>query len=444
MLTLEQRLAARLRSVDYQKWRAKVRSVNGCARPVRLLGSHRLQDSHTGAVLHESGGSIFTPCGNRRESVCPACSDRYAADAFHLVRAGVCGGAKGVPETVTAHPRAFVTLTAPSFGRVHTRRVSKRGRVLPCGCGENHRSEDDPRLGTALDPDGYDYTGAVLWQAHAGKLWHRFTMRLRRELAHRAGLRAREFADHARLSYSKVAEYQRRGLVHFHALIRLDGPGGPGDGAPAWATSTLLADAVTAAVQAVVVRTYRPDGTPLALRWGDQLDIRHITTADDNSGDDGITDQALAGYIAKYATKGTGTTEAADRRIRSELDIDHLRTTDHHRCMIRTAWDLGGLQAYEHLNLRRWAHMLGFRGHFLTKSRAYSTTFRAIRSDRRAFRLAETLEALDLDPDAVVVVNDWAFTGTGYRNDAERELAAGIADRIRDQRRQQYREETPR
>ncbi|WP_157601558.1 replication initiator [Saccharomonospora halophila] len=88
--------------------------------------------------------------------------------------------------------------------------------------------------------------------------------------------------------------------------------------------------------------------------------------------------------------------------------------------------------------------MLGFRGHFLTKSRAYSTTFRAIRSDRRAFRLAETLEALDLDPDAVVVVNDWAFTGTGYRNDAERELAAGIADRIRDQRRQQYREETPR
>ena len=32
------------------------------------------------------------------------------------------------------------------------------------------------------------------------------------------------------------------------------------------------------------------------------------------------------------------------------------------------------------LNLRRWAHMLGFRGHFLTKSRAYSTTFTAIRA----------------------------------------------------------------
>ncbi len=375
--------------------------------------------------------------------MCPACSDRYAADAFHLVRAGVVGGAKGVPESVTARPRAFVTLTAPSFGRVHTRRVSARGRVMPCGCGERHRSEDDPRVSTPLDPESYDYVGAVLWQAHAGVLWQRFTMRLRRELAHRAGLRAREFADHARLSYSKVAEYQRRGLVHFHALVRLDGPDGPTDPAPSWATRELLADAVTASAAGVVLTVPRPDGRRLTLTWGEQLDIRPVDTAD-TAGGEGIADDALAGYIAKYATKGTGTTEGADRRIRSQLDIDHLRVSDHHRRLIQTCWDLGGLQAYENLNLRRWAHMLGFRGHFLTKSRAYSTTFRAIRDDRRAYRLAETLEALDLDPDAVVVVNDWQFTGTGYRNDAERELAAGIADRLRDQRRQQYREENPR
>jgi hypothetical protein len=48
--------------------------------------------------------------------------------------------------------------------------------------------------------------------------------------------------------------------------------------------------------------------------------------------------------------------------------------------MIETAWQLGGLPQYEGLNLRRWAHMLGFRGHFLTKSRAYSTTFTVIRA----------------------------------------------------------------
>jgi len=38
---------------------------------------------------------------------------------------------------------------------------------------------------------------------------------------------------------------------------------------------------------------------------------------------------------------------------------------------------LGELAQYELLNLRRWAHMLGFRGHFLTKPRAYSVTIGA-------------------------------------------------------------------
>ena len=46
-----------------------------------------------------------------------------------------------------------------------------------------------------------------------------------------------------------------------------------------------------------------------------------------------------------------------------------------------------------------------------------------------------------LDPDEVLVVNDWAFTGAGYRSDAERELALGIAERLRTQRQQQYRKE---
>ena len=118
--------------------------------------------------------------------------------------------------------------------------------------------------------------------------------------------------------------------------------------------------------------------------------------------------------------------------------------TGHHRRIIQTAWDLGDLPAYDDLKLRRWAHMLAFRGHFLTKSRAYSTTFKAIRGDRRTFRLAETLERLGLTDraDTVAVVNNWRFDGAGYRNDAERELAAGIDERIRDDRKAKYDKET--
>jgi hypothetical protein len=376
--------------------------------------------------------------------VCPACSDRYAADAFHLLRAGLAGDdTKNVPATVTDRPRAFLTLTAPSFGPVHTRKVTPRGLVIRCGCGERHHP-DDPRIGCARDGDSYDYVGAVLWQAHAGALWARFTTTLRRALAAQLGVPVREFRDHARLSYAKVAEYQRRGLVHFHAVIRLDGPDGPTDPCPPGIGHLELRAAIERASRATMLTVARPDGTPLQLAWGAQLDLRPVTptaAAQVENSDGEITDTALAGYIAKYATKGTGATEGADRPVR---DIDHvayLDLTPHHARMIRTAWELGGLDTYEPLNLRRWAHMLGFRGHFLTKSQRYATTFRAIRGERRAWRLAQDLAELGADtddppnPSTLVVINDWVPVHYGHRDHAERELALAIAERNRSHRR---------
>jgi uncharacterized Zn-finger protein len=369
------------------------------------------------------------PCGNRREGVCPACARRYAGDAFHLVRAGLVGG-KGVPPTVTGHPRVFVTLTAPSFGQVHGRRTPG-GKVLPCPCGEWHHP-DDPRIGQPLDVETYDYVGAVLWQANSGRLWHRFTIALRRGLARAAGLTVKAFTESARVSYGKVAEYQRRGLVHFHAVIRLDGPEGPGAPPPTWATADLLSRAVREAAAAVRLDAVRPDDTCCSLAWGAQIDVRQIHSADagqveDSTGE--ITDARIAGYLAKYSTKGTGKSAAVDRPIRSQHDIDHLQNlgvNTHHRRMIQTAWDLGGLPGYQHLNLRKWAHMLGFRGHFLTKSRAYSTTFKRLHAEQRDWRTSQTFQALGIDPDDITVINDWHYAGPAYHTPAEHELAQAI------------------
>jgi hypothetical protein len=444
MTVTDDQITARLRSPGYPAWRAAVEATGGCAAPVHLRGSSRVLD-RDGAVLLERSGDVLAPCGNRRESVCPACSDRYAADAFHLLRAGLAGDdTKNVPATVTDRPRAFLTLTAPSFGPVHTRKVTARGFVVPCRCGERHHP-DDPRIGCAVDPDTYDYDGAVLWQAHAGALWARFTTALRRALAAELGVKARKFRDHARLSYAKVAEYQRRGLVHFHAVVRLDGPEGPADPCPPRLDQHTLRDAITRAATAAVLTVDRPDGTPLTLEWGTQLDLRPVTpsAARQVETDDGeMTDTALAGYIAKYATKGTGATNGADRPIRDLDHVQYLDLTPHHRAMIETAWRLGEMEQYEALNLHRWAHMLGFRGHFLTKSQRYSVTFRTIRGERRLWRLREDLAALDTEPnghpvdlDSVVVVNDWVPVRFGHRDDGERELAAAVAERNRSHRR---------
>jgi hypothetical protein len=433
MADLDQLIADRLRSPDYPQWRARVAATGGCERPIRLTGAGALLASD-GTVLHQHTGGVWVGCGNRRASVCEACSTRYAADAFHLLRAGLSGGYKHVPATVAAKPRAFVTLTAPSFGPVHTRRVTVRGRVVPCGCGQRHHP-DDPGIGAPLDPGSYDYVGAVLWQAHAGQLWSRFATALRRALAQRLGVPGRLFPTVARLSYAKVAEYQRRGLVHFHAALRLDGPDGPADPTPPGLTPAVLREAVLDAARQAVLTATRPDGVVMRIGWGTQLDIREInpTTArhiEDPHGQ--ISEARLAGYIAKYATKGTGKTEAADKPIHSEHHIDQLHLTPHHERLVRTIWELGGQQQYKQLNLRRWAHMLGFRGHFLTKSHHYSTTFTTIKTERRMFQITHLLHQLGHhteDATTITLVNTWQLTGIGHHNQAEQELAGAIAHR---------------
>ncbi|WP_229403486.1 replication initiator [Micromonospora okii] len=430
-----------MRTPAYKEWRAGVESVKGCLQPVRLVGKFEVRHLGSGDLIASRQGRVWAPCGTRRSAVCPTCADRYAADAWHLIHAGMSGG-KGVPDTVARSTRLFVTLTAPSFGAVHNR-PGKR----PCSCGRWH-GEGHPLLGSPLDPGSYDYAGAVLWQAHSGQLWHRFTIALRRAVAAAGGLTVRASGAYLRISYAKVAEYQRRGLVHFHAVIRADGPSGPDSSPPTWLTADVLADAVRSAASSVELDTARPDGTALPLGWGAQVDVKDITATDidadadgDDDGDQVVADTRLAGYIAKYATKGTGATETGDRRIRSQAHIDRLRVSAHHRAMIQTAWDLGELDQYADLKLRHWAHMLGFRGHFLTKSRIYSTTFKNLRAERRTHQIQTALTEAGLPEDAdVLVVNDWQILGIGYDSPEQLELATAIGDRIRTARQQARKE----
>ncbi|MEU2085396.1 replication initiator [Streptomyces albus] len=425
---------------DFGGWRRSVLRLGGCTNPVHLVGSAAYVDVATALALHSYtsealGGRLLVACGNRRATVCPTCARLYRADTYQLIRAGLVGG-KSVAETVSGHPRVFATLTAPSFGPVHSRR-ERGGRVLACrprkvgeccphgapvGCRTRHAA-DDPRLGEPLCPRCYDYAGAVLWQAQSGELWHRFTLEVRRVLARRAGLPRTALADAVRLSYAKVAEYQRRGLVHFHAVVRLDGPAGPGETPPGWATSGLLADAVREAVGRVRVVAYGADVVgSRVLRFGRQLDIRAVPAADSA---DGLSSSAVAGYIAKYATKGAESAGAVDGRIRHGKDLATLPVRDHVLRMIGTCWWLGALPSFEGLRLRRWAHMLGYRGHFSTKSRHYSTTLGALRSARAEHRASEQRSALGLDDRNTVLVGQWRYAGRGYSPEAAL-LAASV------------------
>ncbi|MFD5051339.1 replication initiator protein RepSA [Streptomyces tendae] len=413
---------------DYTRWEDQIHRTGGCSDPIHLTGWTLHKDKTTGETLHhyttavEPGGRLRLACGNRRASRCPSCAWTYAGDTYHLIRAGLAGDdRRDVPNTVREHPRVFATLTAPSFGPVHNR--PDHGA---CRCGTQH-APDAPELGTALDPATYDYAGAVLFNNHAGQLWQRFTTRLRREVAARAGLTRRELADRLRVSYGKVAEFQKRGALHFHAVIRLDGPDGPGTPPPAWATVVLLADAIHAAAAHSYTSVSVPaagDQPARSFHWGTQLDVRPVKAFGDGSD---ITEQAVASYVAKYSTKAAENTGTLDRRIGELAELDRHQVPDHTRRLITACRDLDRL--YPDRRLWAWAHMLGFRGHFSSKSRRYSTTLGALRQTRADYRAAQEHAALALDgrePDTVLVLTDWQYAGHGH-TPGESALAATIA-----------------
>jgi hypothetical protein len=81
-----------------------------------------------------------------------------------------------------------------------------------------------------------------------------------------------------------------------------------------------------------------------------------------------------------------------------------------------------------------WVHMLGFRGHFVTKSRGYSTNLGTLRADRAAYRAQqdEADQADDVtDEDSTEVLSCWEYVGSGYFNPGDALLAAGVEASIR-------------
>jgi hypothetical protein len=418
-------------AAHFADWERQLSTADGCSRPVRLRGRITAVDLQTGETATaystdtEPGRVLHVACGNRRESACPSCSATYKRDARQLVRAGLIGG-KGIPESVAEHPCLFATFTAPSFGPVHARR-ERNGKVLPCrprrdaskrvcphgrdiSCPVRHHV-DDPRLGRPMCPDCYDYESAVVFNACAGDLWRRFVTYLPRQLARTMGVSQRELRSLVRLRFVKVAEYQARGVVHFHAIIRLDAKTSDDSYAPPPArwTDDLLAGAVTAAASAVsVTADVGVTACTLLVRFGGQTDVRVIRSGTA----DALTRSAVANYIAKYATKTADAPGLPAYRLRSAAELETLRCPPHHRRLIETAWALG---------YQQWAHCLGYGGHFLTKSRRFSVTFGQLRTARREHRRAQRHPDGELDPwgreiseTTVLFIGDWHYAGFGY------------------------------
>lgn len=238
--------------------------------------------AHPIQVVDRYGHRRLVRCGSRLAAWCPACLRLVVGDWSAIIRSGVYDPPKG--ET---YEWLFLTLTAPSFGRVH--RVPRRpGSPQRCGCGRGHGPDDGDLRGAPLDLETYDYDAQVEWNRDMGVLWDRTRRRLERLLGDG-------------LSYAVVREWQARGVLHVHAIVRV-----PGE---TTVSPVLVATEARSATATVAGRV---------IGWGEQADCRRIR------GDPADTARHI-GYLAKmvgYSVKSVGSSAAAPAS-------QHARRLDH-------------------------------------------------------------------------------------------------------------------
>lgn len=346
-------------------------SARGCYHPVQL----RQVDAVTG-LPGPGAPAIYVRCGSRHEGKCPACAERFRRDAVTLIERGVPSSRK------PGHHLLFITLTAPGadfFGSAHHRRTGQWTGVCPCGTA--HSVKDDI-LGAPIDPDAFNYDRAARWNAALPELWRRFLIALERELPSQ------------RIEYVRVVEMQRRGLFHVHAIVRVE----PSE------RERVDRDEVRGAVG-------RAAGTPVVsgMVFGVQTDVKfamqrpprrkqgEAESAYKARVKRARTRNTFARYLAKYATKSI-----SQRNQQGEELQQHFARLSAAAEPLAQAWFDARMadriereQAGAVLGDRRMArkvlesrarHMtlsFGFGGQFLTKSRNFSTTFRALREETR-------------------------------------------------------------
>lgn len=421
----------RASSAGFNDWWQRVEAIGFCANPIHLTGLDNLGREH----------KLFTRCNNRRAVVCPSCSDLYARDTWQLIHAGLRGGHHDIPSTVADHAQVFATLTAPSFGAVHTVRTAggchprNAGRrecqhEKPLWCDRSHR-DTDAELGQPLCGACYDYLAHILFTWHAPELWRRFTIRLRRGLKCELRRRA-EQPEQTRISFMKVVELQRRALPHFHAVIRLDSASEPGQ-PPAAPDTTISAQDLAVLVRQAVTKTALTLPGNKTLQFGEQIDIKVVTSGKGKDGNESlVSDRQIAGYLAKYVTKSVVDFGIGVRRF-TPTAIDQLEVTDHVREILRTIVRISVGEPYA--DMLCWVHTLGYRGHVVSKSRQFSTTMTALRERRADWRKSRTHDALSA---TVGSRTDepipWQFQRLGHISLGDRVLAVSASGRAQEQR----------
>lgn len=303
-------------SSEYVEQAKTSSSWSVCQRPVRVLCN---------------GGVHHVRCGTRQKVKCESCAQTAYRDYKRLLLEG-CRDLAEVGDCVFF----LMTLTAPSFGKVHF--VPKKPeQVRRCACGAYHDMAKDAGLrGVPVDIDSYDYEKVIAWNYHIGKLWNATNVRLSKLLPG--------------MDYVKVSEWQMRGSLHLHVILRISRQEWLVQAAHARATGQSFEEVITSVVADIAVDNN--------WRWGYKaLDVRQIKTGEDKT--------KAAHYLAKalqYVTKDV--THDQEHPVRPEAR-EHFERLDCFARDMECDYCEGGAYACGRLCHRRW----GARSSTMSKSR---------------------------------------------------------------------------
>lgn len=241
-----------------------------------------------------------------------------------------------------------------------------------------------------------------------------------------------------------------------------DGPKEDGIGAACTVDARTLVDAIRAAfarVRYTAPPTFETDELR-TLKWGTQIDVRVVHDGVRTDDPDGpITGEQVAAYLAKYSTKDTSLSVPNNAHVHALVETCRQI---HEVAMLRTAWRRAGISTMvpvdrdgvDHYALMgKWAKELGYRGHYASKSRQYSVTFKTLRRRRARFQqvmrdetaraeragkplqLEDVERALQVDAvedDAVLTVTTFEFVAGGWPTPGDAEIARAASARARE------------
>jgi hypothetical protein len=389
-----------------------------CSHPITLTRS--VIDTATGVVSDPE--AFRKACGSRLADRCPSCSEVYRRDLMTLIGEGL---QQEVDRGVTM---SFLTFTAPGaevFGQTHTRPTKDRNDgttyAYPCPCGVRH-FEHAPVLGTPIDPSTYDYAAAANWNANASRLLAVTMQRLSRMTYPNS---PRTSGVQRQLQWVRVAEFQRRGLVHFHVIVR-------------GRVKQEHLEAVVRGAGTPGKPDYIKPTTSRGIGWGTQCDLRRVAKGAKHGV--GFYLLKVIGYATKNAGGGGAGLDGHERQMATagaeSCSCDHALTcNDGPTSMTVTVLDdegkpttvtVANLSKRHHdrcvrhrLARRGW----GFRGHIFAASHRWGVTLKEIRARRCQHRSVVTLptvgafeRAREIDPSLPIpaFLVEWNIEPSSY------------------------------